>query len=47
LFRHDLEHLPVPDIERLMFRNAAELYHHPLPPAALLDAALIRRPTTR
>jgi predicted TIM-barrel fold metal-dependent hydrolase len=45
LFRRDLAHLPLDDVERLMFRNAAALYDHPLPPPELLESALVRRAT--
>ena len=39
LFRRDLGHLPRDVVEQLMFRNAASLYQHPLPPADLMASA--------
>ena len=41
IFRRDLGHLPTTTVEKIMFRNAAGLYDHPLPPETLLASSLL------
>jgi predicted TIM-barrel fold metal-dependent hydrolase len=43
LVRGELEHLDVETVARICFANAADLYRHPLPPAAVLEATEVGR----
>lgn len=46
LFRRQLHHLPTETIEKICFGNAAALYQHPEPPAALRAASRLLGGTT-
>ncbi len=39
LIRGELEHLPPATIRKVCFENAAKLYQHPEPPAAIVAAS--------
>lgn len=41
LFRSELEHLPTSTIKQICFENAAALYQHPEPPAAMRKASIL------
>ncbi len=44
IFRRDLGHLPLATVEKVMFRNASELYGHPLPPESMLASSQLYTP---
>lgn len=41
LFRSELDFLPTATIRKICFENAAALYHHPEPPASMLDRSTL------
>jgi predicted TIM-barrel fold metal-dependent hydrolase len=41
LFRSELDFLPEETIRKICFENAAELYHHPLPPAGMMQRSTL------
>ena len=41
MIRSELDHLPVPVIEKVCFRNAAALYQHPVPPASMIAGSVV------
>jgi hypothetical protein len=41
LIRRDVEHLDPKFVRKVCYQNAADLYRHPAPPAALLASSVI------